>query len=145
MPRNRYSVGAPATGPRFTRLSLDQGTTVILLGGCLSLGVLGAAKCLLNGERGRRNTAHLDAAASGGDVVAVTATRKIGGITDTPDLTTTEPLLLLTRDPAGAFTTRVDNTPATRAGSPPRWPDAASPYAPQAADGFLTNMEGMTH
>jgi hypothetical protein len=93
-----------------TRLSLDQGTTVVLLGGCLALGVLGAAKCLLNGDRGRRNTAYLQAAASGGDVVAVTATRKIGGITDTPDLTTTEPLLLLTRDPTGGFTTRVDNT-----------------------------------
>lgn len=94
----------------FTRLTLDQGTTVILLGGCLTLGVLGAAKCLLNGDRGQRNTAYLDSLAPGKDLVAVTATRKIGGITDTPDLTTTEPLLLLTRDPAGTFTTRVDNT-----------------------------------
>lgn len=93
-----------------TRLTLDQGTTVILLGGCLTLGVLGAAKCLLNGDRGLRNTAYLHAAASGGDVVAVTATRKIGGITDTLDLTAAEPLLLLTRDPAGTFTTRLDNT-----------------------------------
>ncbi|WP_164836063.1 hypothetical protein [Actinacidiphila soli] len=39
---------------------------------------------------------------------AVTATRKIGGITDTPDLTAVEPLLL-TRDSAGGFTTRLDN------------------------------------
>ncbi|MGI5136642.1 MULTISPECIES: hypothetical protein [unclassified Streptomyces] len=63
-----------------TRLTLDQGTTVILLGGCLTLGVLSAAKCLLNGERGRRNTAYLNDLAPGGDLIAVTATRKIGGI-----------------------------------------------------------------
>lgn len=93
-----------------TRLTLDQGTTVILLGGCLTLGVLGAAKCLFNGERGLRNTAHLDDVAAGGDFIAVTATRKVGGITDTPDLTTTEPLLLLTRESAGGFTTRLDHT-----------------------------------
>ncbi|MFB7597639.1 hypothetical protein [Streptomyces sp. NPDC056160] len=93
-----------------TRLTLDQGTTVVLLGGCLTLGVLGAAKCLLNGDRGQRNTAYLDSIGPGADLVAITATRKIGGITDTPDLTATEPLLLLTRDPAGAFTAHVDNT-----------------------------------
>lgn len=93
-----------------TRLTLDQGTTVILLGGCLTLGVLGAAKCLLNGERGQRNTAYLGDLAPGGDLIAVTTTRKIGGIIDTPDLTAAEPLLLLTRDTAGGFTTRLDNT-----------------------------------
>ncbi|KDA41096.1 hypothetical protein [Frankia sp. BMG5.23] len=93
-----------------TRLTLSQGTTVILLGGCLTLGVLGAAKCLLNGERGPRNTAYLDDLAPGGDLIAVTATRKVGGITDTPDLTAVEPLLLLTRDTADGFTTRLDNT-----------------------------------
>ncbi|MDJ0344198.1 hypothetical protein QMK19_29205 [Streptomyces sp. H10-C2] len=93
-----------------TRLTLGQGTTVILLGGCLTLGVLGAAKCLLNGERGRRNTAYLNNLAPGGDLIAVIATRKIGGITDTTDLTATEPLLLLTRDTTGGFTTRLDNT-----------------------------------
>ncbi|MET9418864.1 hypothetical protein ABZY03_32685 [Streptomyces klenkii] len=93
-----------------TRLTLDQGTTVVLLGGCLTLGVLGAAKCLLNGDRGRCNTIYLDDLATGGDLIAVTATRKIGSITDTPDLTATEPLLLLTRDSAGGFTARKNNT-----------------------------------
>ncbi|MFI0188592.1 hypothetical protein ACH4PW_13670 [Streptomyces sp. NPDC017082] len=101
-----------------TRLTLGQGTTVVLIGGCLTLGVLGAAKCLLNGDRGRRNTAYLDAAASGGDLVAVTATRKVGGITDAPDLAATEPLLLLTRDPVGNFTTRLDNTARYTIGQP---------------------------
>jgi hypothetical protein len=94
-----------------TRLTLDQGTTVVLLGGCLTLGVLGAAKCLLNGERGRRNASYLADAAGPGDVVAVTTTRKVGGITDTPDLTTTPPLLLLTRDSArDRFVPLLDNT-----------------------------------
>jgi hypothetical protein len=55
------------------------------------LGVPGATKRLLTGERGRR-----------------TVTRKIGGITDPFDLTAVEPLLLLTRDTAGGFTTRLD-------------------------------------
>ncbi|MCQ8774802.1 hypothetical protein [Streptomyces telluris] len=40
----------------------------------------------------------------------VSATHKIGGITGTPDFTAVEPLLLLTRDTAGGFTTRLDNT-----------------------------------
>ncbi|MFH8339362.1 hypothetical protein [Streptomyces sp. AM6-12] len=70
------------------------------------------------GERGRRNTAYLDAAASRSDLVAVTATRKVGGITDTPDLAAAEPLLLLTRDPAGNFTTRLDNTARYTIGQP---------------------------
>jgi hypothetical protein len=48
--------------------------------------------------------------AGSSDLVAVTATRKIGSIIDIPDLTTAEPLLLLTRDQAGVFTTRLDNT-----------------------------------
>ncbi|MFJ5071303.1 hypothetical protein ACIQC7_33280 [Kitasatospora sp. NPDC088556] len=64
-----------------TRLTLTQGTTVILLGG-----------------------------PPVGDLIAVTATRKIGGITDTPDLAVTEPLLVLTREGGGAFTSRLDNT-----------------------------------
>ncbi|MFD7580953.1 hypothetical protein [Kitasatospora sp. NPDC059817] len=93
-----------------TRLTLAQGTTVILLGGCLTLGVLGAAKCLLAAEHGRRNTAYLAGLAPTGDLIAVTTTRKIGGITDTPDLAATEPLLVLTREGGGAFTTRLDNT-----------------------------------
>ncbi|NJP82917.1 hypothetical protein HCK01_37590, partial [Streptomyces sp. AA8] len=79
-------------------------------GGCLALGVLGAAKCLLNGERGRRNTAYLNSLAPDGDFIVVSATHKIGGITGTPDFTAVEPLLLLTRDTAGGFTTRLDNT-----------------------------------
>ncbi|MEV4924343.1 hypothetical protein [Streptomyces roseoverticillatus] len=125
-----------------TRRTLDQGTTVILLGGCLTLGILGAAKCLLNGERGRRNTAYLDDLAPGGCLIAVTATRKIGGITDTPNLTAVEPLLLLTRDTAGGFITRLDNT-ARYAG---RWShQRAFPRRPEGFSGrsrhFLLRLE----
>ncbi|MEV0484519.1 hypothetical protein AB0I69_28390 [Streptomyces sp. NPDC050508] len=92
-----------------TRLLLDQGTTVILLGGCLTSGILGAAKCLLNGERGQRNTAYLDGIAPYGDLIAVTALQDRRHHR-TPDLTAVEPLLVLTRDTAGGFTTRLDNT-----------------------------------
>lgn len=43
---------------------------MVLLGGCLTLGVLGAAKCLFNGQRDQRNTAYLDDVATGGDIIA---------------------------------------------------------------------------
>jgi hypothetical protein len=93
-----------------TRLTLAQSTTVVLLGGCTTLGVLGAAKCLLAPVPGQRNRAYLHDLAPDGDLIAVTVTRKISSITDTPDLTATEPLLILTREHASAFTIRLDNT-----------------------------------
>ncbi|MFE3629382.1 hypothetical protein [Streptomyces goshikiensis] len=91
-----------------TRLTLAQGTRVVLLGGCLTLGVLGAAKCLFNGDHGIRNTGYLNDLAGERDLIVVTETGRIGGITDTPDFTTTRPLLALTRDGAGSFTTAID-------------------------------------
>ncbi|MFZ3475848.1 hypothetical protein ACODT3_41555 [Streptomyces sp. 4.24] len=101
-----------------TRLTLAQGTRVILLGGCLTLGVLGAAKCLFNGDHGIRNTGYLNDLAGERDLIVVTETGRIGGITDTPDFTTTEPLLALTRDGAGSFTTAIDTL--TRQSGPGR-------------------------
>src|SRR5262249_37085860 len=43
----------------FTRLTLAHGTPVFLLGGCLTLGVLGSARCLLEGERGARSVRYV--------------------------------------------------------------------------------------
>ncbi|GAA3762467.1 hypothetical protein HDA32_005839 [Spinactinospora alkalitolerans] len=94
----------------FTRLSLTQGTTVHLLGGCLTLGVLGAAKLFLQGEHGARNTAHLHGIVGGNDFVLVTEARRVGGITDMADLETTPPLLLLSRSSSGPFRPIVNNT-----------------------------------
>ncbi|WP_329243037.1 hypothetical protein OG417_45195 [Actinoallomurus sp. NBC_01490] len=93
----------------FTRLTLAQGTTVFLLGGCLTLGVLGAAKCFLQGAQGARNAARIDELVGDRDFALITETRRIGGITDTADLTTRNPLVLLARDENG-FSVLIDNT-----------------------------------
>ncbi len=94
----------------FTRLTLTQGITVFLLGGCLTLGVLGAAKCFLDGERGARNAAYITDLVDDCDFVLVTEARRVGGIPDIADLATVNPLLVLAREADGSFATVVDNT-----------------------------------
>lgn len=87
-----------------TRLTLAQGTTVILLGGCTTLGVIGAARCILAAGTGPRNIMHLAGIAPGGDLIAATTVRRLSSITGTPDLTAAENLLILARDhPSDAF------------------------------------------
>jgi hypothetical protein len=88
-----------------TRLTLGNGTTVFLFGGCLTLGVLGAARCLLEPDLVGQD-----------DFVLVTETRRVGGLVDVTDLSTAEPLLVLTRAANKPFTAIIDNTsryPAT--------------------------------
>ena len=94
----------------FTRLTLAQGTTVFLLGGCLTLGVLGAARCLLEAERGARSVRYVAEQVGDDDFVLVTEARRVGGITDVADLTMVHPLLLLSRRNNGPFTAVIDNT-----------------------------------
>ncbi len=94
----------------FTRLSLTQGTTVHLLGGCLTLGVLGAAKLFLQGEHGARNTTYLRDVVGGDDFVLVTEARRVGGITDMADLEATPPLLLLSRSGSEPFRPVINDT-----------------------------------
>lgn len=94
----------------FTRLTLAAGTTVFLLGGCLTLGVLGAARCLLEGERGARSARQITELVGDADFVLVTEARRVGGITDVADLSTVPPLLLLARRNNEPFTAVVDNT-----------------------------------
>ncbi|WTW98249.1 hypothetical protein OG216_35100 [Streptomycetaceae bacterium NBC_01309] len=93
----------------FTRLTLAGGTTVFLLGGCLTLGVLGAARCLLEAERGARSARRITELVGDADFVLVIEARRVGGITDVADLTTVPPLLLLARHNNDPFVTVVDN------------------------------------
>lgn len=93
----------------FTRLTLAR-VTVFLLGGCLTLGVLGAARCFLDGQRGARGVHYVNQLVGDRDFVMVTEARRIGGLTDVADLTTTEPLLVLARANNEPFTAAVDNT-----------------------------------
>jgi hypothetical protein len=88
---------------------MAQGTTIFLLGGCLTLGVLGAAKCLLEGDRAARNVRYVAEMVGDHVFVLVTETRRLGGITDAADLEATAPLLLLARHP-DSFQVIVDNT-----------------------------------
>ncbi|WP_200797512.1 hypothetical protein [Streptoalloteichus hindustanus] len=94
----------------FTRLTLAQGTTVFLLGGCLTLGVLGSARCLLEAERGARSVRYVTEQVGDADFVLVTEARRIGGITDVTDLTMVNPLLLLARRHNEPFTAVADNS-----------------------------------
>ena len=94
----------------FTRLTLAQGTTVFLLGGCLTLGVLGSARCLLEAARGARSVRYVTEQVGHADFVLVTETRRIGGIIDVADLTMVNPLLLLARRNNEPFTAVVDNS-----------------------------------
>lgn len=94
----------------FVRLTLSQGTTVFLLGGCLTLGVLGAAKCFLQGERGAANARYITDLVEERDFVLVTEAARLGGITDVADLARSTPLVLLARGADGHFEVLVDNT-----------------------------------
>ncbi|MCK2237414.1 MULTISPECIES: hypothetical protein [unclassified Crossiella] len=94
----------------FSRLTLAHGTTVFLLGGCLTLGVLGAAHALLEGERGARSVAYVERKVGADDFVLVTETRRVGAFTDVADLTAEPPLLLLSRRNNNPFSVVEDNT-----------------------------------
>ncbi|MCX4099083.1 hypothetical protein [Nocardia sp. alder85J] len=92
-----------------TRLTV-QGTTVFLLGGCLTLGVLGAARCLMDADRGPANATYLTDRLGDNDFVLVTEVRRVGGITDVADLTMIEPLLVITRSAGEGWGVVTDNT-----------------------------------
>lgn len=94
----------------FTRLTMAQGTTIFLLGGCLTLGVLGAAKCFLEGDRGGQNARYVADLIGQQDFVLVTEARRLAGITDVGNFQATDPLLLLALRPS-TFAVIVDNTP----------------------------------
>jgi hypothetical protein len=94
----------------FTRLTLAQGTTVFLLGGCLTLGVLGAARSLLDADRGARSACYIAENVGGDDFVLITEARRVGGITDVADLTMIQPLLLLSRRHNDPFAVVVNNS-----------------------------------
>lgn len=94
----------------FTRLTLAAGTTVFLLGGCLTLGVLGATQLFLQRDRGVRSTRYISDHVGDRDFVVVTETRRVGGIADITDLETVNPLLLLARKDFQPFEVVFDNT-----------------------------------
>jgi hypothetical protein len=95
----------------FTRLTLTSGTTVFLLGGCLTAGVLGAARTFLHGDVGASNVRWIEDRFGDDDVVVVVETRRFAGMTDATRITDDGPLLALHRaNGATAFEVAEDNT-----------------------------------
>lgn len=90
----------------FTRLTVTSGTTVFLLGGCLTAGVLGAARTFLHGDVAPGNVNWVNDYAGEDDVVVVVEARRLGGMTDAADLTVRAPLVALRR-PRGTETFEV--------------------------------------
>ena len=94
----------------FTRLTLTTGTTVFLLGGCLTAGVLGAARTFLHGDVATGNIDWVNRHVGEDDVVVVTEARRIAGMTEGADLRHSGPLLVLQRPRStGQFEVVVDN------------------------------------
>lgn len=95
----------------FTRLTLASGTTVFLLGGCLTAGVLGAARTFLHGDVAPSNAAWLEERIGDDDVVVVVEARRLGGMTDAADIAANGPLVALARPHSSAgFEVVEDNT-----------------------------------
>ncbi len=93
----------------FTRLTLAGTTTVFLLAGCLTLGVLGAARCFLHAEHGAANADYITDLVGDDDFVLVTEARRIGAIIDVIDLAVVPPLFVLARRNNDPFTVMVNN------------------------------------
>lgn len=94
----------------FTRLTLSQGPTVFLLGGCLTLGVLGAARCFLDQDQGTQNARFITDLVGDADFVVVTEARRVGGIADVANLDTVDPLLVLASENHKPFSLVIDNS-----------------------------------
>lgn len=95
----------------FTRLTLTSGTTVFLLGGCLTAGVLGAARTFLHGDVGPSNVRWIDDEFGDDDVVVAVEARRFAGMTDTTEIAVDGPLLALSRGRgSSSFDIAHDNT-----------------------------------
>ncbi|MCY7289171.1 MAG: hypothetical protein LH624_13195 [Cryobacterium sp.] len=95
----------------FTRLTLASGTTIFLLGGCLTTGVLGAARTFLHSDVAPANVAWVDDRVGSNDVVVIVEVRRLGGMTDAADIVANGPLVALARThPTGRFEVVEDNT-----------------------------------
>lgn len=99
----------------FVRIRIQKGVPIFLIGGCLTFGVLGAAKCFLDNVTGVANVEYIESLVDGRDFVLVFETERIGGFVKTTDLCHRKPLVLLLRDEMNEpFKLLVDNSQSYR-------------------------------
>lgn len=82
----------------FVRTQVERDVHVLLIGGCLTFGVLGASKCFLDSNVGATNAKYVENLVEGGDFISVFETPRIGGFVQTPDFSSRTPLVILKRD-----------------------------------------------
>lgn len=84
------------------RLTLDDGRLVYLLGGCLTYGVLGAAKLLLDERTAPANIDFIERCAQGADFIVACRSHRLGTFLEAPYLPANAPLAVLVRSDASS-------------------------------------------
>jgi len=92
----------------FVRIRVDK-IPVFLIGGCLTFGVLGAAKCFLEARVAPSNVEYAERLAEDNDFVLVCESYRAGVFVKTPNFNAREPLVVLVRKPNGQFRVSVNN------------------------------------
>jgi hypothetical protein len=93
----RWSNGALISDVSVIARQFVNDTRVILLAGCLTCGVLGAAQVVLDGSRAANNIEFLRELAGVNDFVAVFETERAGNQVHTTNLRTQRPLTVFSR------------------------------------------------
>jgi hypothetical protein len=87
----------------FTRLTLSSGARIHMVAGCLTAGVLGAARCFLDPAIAVENIEWINDRVGSSDFVVAFRTLRVGSLLDPPQLRISGVLLLYARDRSGAF------------------------------------------
>ena len=93
----------------FARIQVSKDLPVFLLAGCLTFGVLGAAKCFLDEDCAPSNAKYIMRYIKNRDFILVCETSRLGHFTKTPSFTTSEPLVVLARETDGHFSVIMNN------------------------------------
>ncbi len=93
----------------FARVRVGKDLSVFLLGGCLTFGVLGAAKCFLDEDIAFSNVEYILQYVRDSDFVLICETPRMGHFVRTPEFITNKPLVVLVRGMDGKFNVIMNN------------------------------------
>ena len=93
----------------FARIRIAKDTPVFLLGGCLTFGVLGAAKCFLDENFALTNVEYIEKLVHKKDFILVCEAPRVGHFIKTVDFTVNKPLVVLAREMNENFNVIVNN------------------------------------